>query len=275
MKSILFLTNFSTASRKALFGFLKFYTQNNNEPCNLILLNTYTRPQTGQGLMLNITDIIEENSIADLKYEKKILEREFGIATMNIEIQARQGKPFEVIERISEAQHIDLLLMGISSSNILKELIVGNVPGQILANSDIPTLLIPENLDFVKPDKIAVAANLNCIGETPAFKRLVDVLSIFNAELVFLHLKVEDDKEDDYSKVLKQFVKGNFTQASIDVNDIYQGITNYVKDGEANLIAILDRKEGAVYELYNQNVSKKLTSLAKYPFIVVHDNVEE
>jgi len=274
MRTILFLTNFSKASRKALFGFLKFSTENISESINLILLNTYTRPQTGQGLMLSITDIIEENAIADLKQEKKLIEKEFGKDKINIQIEARQGKPYLVIERLCESINIDLLLIGISSSNVLKELIMGNVPGQIIANTTIPTLLIPENLDFVKPQKIAVAANLNSIGESLAFKRMVDVLSIFKSDLVFLHLKSELDKNDSYLEILSKFVKSEFSHYSIDVNNIYQGITDYLNENDSNLIAILDEKEDAVYKLYNQNVTKKLTSLAKYPFIVVHDDRE-
>jgi len=274
MRTILFLTNFSKASRKALFGFLKFSTENISESINLILLNTYSRPQTGQGLMLSITDIIEENAIADLKQEKKLIEKEFGKEKINIQIEARQGKPYLVIDRLCEHINIDLLLMGISSSNVLKELIMGNVPGQIIANTTIPTLLIPENLDFVKPQKIAVAANLNSIGESFAFKRMVDVLSMFNADLVFFHLKTESDIEENYSELLSKFVTTEFSHYSIDVNNIYQGITNYLNENDSNLIAILDEKEDAVYKLYNQNVTKKLTSLAKYPFIVVHDNRE-
>jgi|GEM_PF-5720851 len=271
MKTILFPTKFSKASRKAILDFLRALFDKTDEKLNLVLLNTYNRPTTGQSVMLHITDILEENAINDLEYEKKIITKEFGEDRIDVTYYARQGKPYRIIDRLSKRIDFDLLVLGISGSNILKEMIVGNTAADIVANTQIPTLLIPEHIEFTLPKKVAIAADLTGMDNCKSISKMMDIVNLFGSELVVVNVCNPDSCDIDFKEQFRKKFNREFEYYCIENKDIIKGITKYVDENSVDMLAIVDSKEDTVYKLYSENVSKKLTTMAKYPFIVIHD----
>jgi len=121
------------------------------------------------------------------------------------------------------------------------------------------------------PKKVAIAADLTGMDNCKSIAKMMDIVNLFGSELVVVNVCDPDGCDVDFKEKFRNKFNREFEYYCIENKDILKGITRYVDENSVDMLAIVDSKEDTVYKLYSENVSKKLTSMAKYPFIVIHD----
>lgn len=77
-----------------------------------------------------------------------------------------RGNPDEVINRVSEVDKIDLIVMGITGRNFIDRMIIGSTTLKVLRKSKVPVLVIKSQSKNIKFNKILVPVDLSDNLET-------------------------------------------------------------------------------------------------------------
>ena len=272
MKTILLLTNFSETSRKAIISYLNIHPKDTKEKYKFILLNVYSQLKTGQSQLVRFEDVLEQYSKQDLKKEyQKILENP-GLDKLDIELVSKNGDLVDMIELINREQSVELVVMGTKGSNILKELLLGSDTDRFIRMSQNPLLVIPESVEFKKPEKIVFATNLEESENTEEFRKLVGIVRLLDSELLVLH--VYKDKQPPVAYFEERMkTESNGLPVSfhyIQNNNIAAGISEFVLQNNADLLAMIDEKVSLLTKLFRQSVMDILASSASQPLLIIH-----
>lgn len=273
MKTIVLLTNFSETSRKAIISYLKVYSQHVKDDCRFILLNTYKRIKTGQSQMVRFEDVLGEYSRQDLQVELQNIREIPQLADLNIQTHSEYGDLVDVVEKINKRKGIDLIVMGTKGSNLLKELLLGSDTDRLIRLSKNPVLVIPESIEFKKPEKIVFATQLEECKNKEEFRKLIEIIKSFDAELLVLNV-YKDTKPvaDDFENKMKKELTGvRHTFFYVRNYDIADGISGFVKMNKAQLLAIIDDKASILSKLFRHSVKYKLTLSAEMPMLIIHE----
>ena len=273
MKTILLLTNFSETSRKAIINYLKVYPKTVKEEHQFILLNTFKRIKTGQSQMVRFEDILAQYSIQDLKNELQKIQKIPELQNLSIETLSEYGDLVDVVEKINKEKGIDLIVMGTKGSNLIRELLLGSDTDRLIRLSRNPVLVIPESIEFKKPEKIVFATQLKECKNKEEFRKLIEIIKSFDAELLILNVyKDTKPATDDFENRMKRELSGvKHTFFYVRNFDIADGISGFVKLNKAQLLAIIDHKASILSKLFSHSVKYKLTLSAELPLLIIHE----
>ncbi len=84
-----------------------------------------------------------------------------------------------MVEKINKEKGIDLSVMGTKGSNLVRELLMGSDTDRLIRLSKTPVLVIPESIEFKKPDKIVFATHLKSAKRRQEFRKLVGIIKSF------------------------------------------------------------------------------------------------
>ncbi len=275
MKTILLLTNFSETSRKAIISYLKIHPKETKEKYKFLLLNVYSRLKTGQSQMVRFEDVLEQYSMQDLKKEyQKILETP-GLNKLDIELVSRHGDLVDVIEVINHEQPVEMAVMGTKGSNIMKELLLGSDTDRFVRMSQNPLLVIPENVDFKKPEKVVYACFLTESDNTKEFAKLVSIVRLFEAELMVLHVYKEEQPPVAYfeERIQSEANGLNLSFHYVQNASVAAGISEFVIEQNAGLLALIDKKVGLLTKLFRQSVMD-FVRMSQNPLLVIPESFD-
>ena len=273
MKSVLLLTNFSETSRNAISGYLKVYLKHVGEKYKFILLNVYSQPKTGQSQMVRFDDILEKFSLEDLNAEYNYFKELPGAEKLNMELSSQKGDLVDAIEHISTKQSIDLIVMGTKGSNLLRELLLGSETDRLVRLSKNPVLVIPESIEFTKPERIVFATSIKECKNKEEFKKLTGIIRSFNAEFMILNVYKDDKPPVAYfEERIKNELKGMaYSFHYVQNDDIAEGITDFMQQNNVELLSLIDRKINLLSKLFRHRVTSKLISNAEVPLLIIHE----
>jgi len=271
MKTVLMLTNFSEASRKAIIGYMKIHSQLKSDS-KFGLLNVHSTPKTGQSQLLKIDDILEQYSLQDLKREKHLIDQIDGLDKLDIDLISGKGDLVKVINQLNEKRPIDLIVLGSKGSNNLKQLILGSNTDRVVRLSKCPVLVIPENIDFKAPTKIVFATDLKDCRFEKHFERLTKIIRFFGSELLILNVYKETKPDGQLFEELMDIHLKDIphTFHFIQNNDPAKGINNFITEKQADMLALIERPGNLLVKLFHHSVTNQLALSAEMPLLVFH-----
>jgi nucleotide-binding universal stress UspA family protein len=276
MKTVLLLTNFSKASTNAISNFLRLYSQHIDEEYKFILLNAYSQPHAGKGLLINMEEMLESFSKADLEEEQKQYLEILKGKKAQFEIMSYDGDIIEAIKFASLSNKIDLILMGSKGSNILKELLISNNTSRLINLNTIPLMIIPENATLSKPDKIVFASDMSTNVKKEEFKKMLGRLALIKAEVLILNV-YQGEKPDttDFEKYMEEnLIEGKHSFHYVQDSDVAHGISSFVKNHDSAFLALVGRNGNFLSKLFHHSMSYKLAFKADQPVVILNEDTD-
>jgi len=273
MKTILFPTNFSGTSKKAIQNFLSFFLKNGNRETRFILFNAYKRPHIGQSMLNNISDILAEYSMEDLKREAQEIKMHLGDYKIDFELVSRKGFFYEVLQEFTEEVHVDLMVMGMKSSNVFRDYVMGNYVLTAVHQINIPTLLLPETDDVFLPRHIVYATDYQDINNIRDFKKITNVVNALGAKFTFLNIKEKESKEifTLSHEIREVLADTNFEVDVVENDHLVKGIVHYIEDKRIDVLALNEHRESFLNRYFQVDLSSQFVKLAKFPLLIIHE----
>jgi len=163
--------------------------------------------------------------------------------------------------------------MGTKGSSVLREVLVGSTTGRVVRLIDSPVLVIPEQSEFVKPEKIIFASDLHECKNQEDFKKLTDIVRFFRAEFIILHI-YEDEKPESFSfeQCMEKYLEGiNYSYHYKQHVDVPQGIITFAKNMGAGMLAMIEREGNLISKLFRHSVTNKIALTAELPILIIHE----
>jgi len=270
MKRILVPTDFSDHAEDALKAAAQIAKQNN---CEIIILHMLDLPHQSNDAVTGGTSIPETmlfmkkaNETLDAVSSKPFLE---GI---EITLVAKIDKPIHGIVEISKQYDVDLIVMGSHGSSGMEELLIGSNTEKVVRYSDIPVLVIKNDVGNFSAANIVFASDFSEETQKP-FEQLLKFSKLYNSKIHLVTICTPNSFKPTHAieKTMNEFVsRFNLTNYSTHIyNDINieKGITNFSNSIDSDIIGMCTHGRTGFSHFFNGSISEGLVNHAIKPVL--------
>jgi len=266
MKTIIAPIDFSDASHNALLFAAEL---SNRTSARLIVVNIEQEGDDG----------IEVNK--KLEYVTSNLHKLFG-SDLPCESVAMQGNLVGTLKGLIGLHQPDLIVMGTKGASGLKRILIGSNTVKVLANVQVPVLIIPEVARFEKflnagKNRVVLATDLYELNNDDALDILKEIaLLIVEPKIRVVSVRPEKKDLDDLKRMERNALVSRFTPEipsewiTVFSNSVLEGINFYLnKNEDTGLIAMIARDSG---HLIQKHYTREMASHTEFPLLVMHDD---
>lgn len=168
----------------------------------------------------------------------------------------------------------DLIVMGSTGKSKVGKVLFGSVSSEIMLNSKIPVLIVPEGQPYSSLSHLVFATDyrdrdLDLLGELVAWAKL------FNAEITVLHITTEDNLKSNIKfRGFKKLVKENIDNPEkinfelIVEKEFSRGISSSLNKKNGKLLVMTRTKKTFIQSLLNQDHIQQ-SIYTKVPLLVL------
>lgn len=276
MKKILFPTDFSDVSNNAFIYALKLADSINAE---IITMHAYQLPQANyinvSEYLHEIYDVTELSNFENYKDEVPILRSiaaENNLDHIKISHALILGSLIPEIQKITEKEHIDFVVMGTKGATGLKETFLGTVATKVMNDVKAVVLAIPERCQYQPIKKILFVTQFRP-EDVEALKKVMALAKVFGAHIDCLRVVASPGTgKSDYREEWEKIVKNHDIQLhSITSNDVEGIVLNFIDLHKINMVAMHVYHRNFFEKLFKVSLSKKLAFHVDVPILAIHE----
>lgn len=266
MKIILALVDFSDAATNSLSFAAELCKR---AAARLIIINILKEGEN------------EEESTDKLKSVESDLKRSFG-SDLNCETSIAHGSLITTIKKIIAVQRPDLIVMGTKGASGLKRILIGSNTVNVIANTKVPVLVIPEVArfeNFLKKGKnrIILATDLDSLENKDAIGILKELaLLIIEPKVRVLSVRPKNAKLSKSKRTERDTLLSLFNpeldseRVTVFSSNVMGGINFYLseKNSDTGLVSMIARDSGF---LIQRHFTREMASHTHLPLLVLHD----
>ncbi|PWG06850.1 universal stress protein [Polaribacter aquimarinus] len=212
--------------------------------------------------------------LAEKKF-KDFLKKDF-LKEVKIVPVIKHYKVFSEVNAIAKEVGADLIVMGSHGASGLKEFFVGSNTEKVVRYSELPVLVIKNEMLNTDFSDIVVATDFS-EESIPAFKRMLKTVDFLNARkhILYVNLPNEDFKTTSEMETLAadffMEVEGN-TDRLINVNyvcdrSIEKGILNFSNAVGADLISVITHGRKGLSHIFAGSIAEDITNHSTLPIM--------
>ncbi len=266
MKTLLVPVDFSENALRALEYAVDLATRTDAE---VVVLHTLERTNVLPGL---------DNSRNIEEVEAKLDTLLARVKTENVTVRyiIREGSATNEISKAVEQLGVTLVVMGTGGAKNFTKKMFGTTTESIAKRGLCPVLAIPEGAEIKPIEHIVYAADFEN-GDQVTAMQLLQLKELMNASLTFLHIKSGSQQnyiDNDYIKeeLVKQFPGAEISFVEIEEKSIADGISKYVHENGANLVAFTILNRIFLDKIMHSSVTSRLLQNLKVPMLALPEN---
>lgn len=274
MKTIIVPTDFSDGAFNALLHALNIAKSAQAE---VMVVHAFLMPPTGTAVMVDITDILQQNAEEGLELLRRRVEKLDIAKGITISYKAKHGTVIDVLQRTASKHNADLVVMGTQGASGITEKFLGSNAAAAARNLKTPVLAVPAEKNFSPIKKIVIATDLKQVKSPKLFEIVEQISDANEASIRFLHVRQISEKHDTtQSDAFKHQVTGAFKRHTplftfVFEDDIEEGLSTVIEKEGAEMIVVVRRERGFFSGLFHSSVSQRLVNEAALPVLVLHD----
>ena len=181
-------------------------------------------------------------------------------------------KVFSEISNLANEHNADLIVMGSHGSEGLKEIFIGSNTQKVVRHSDIPVLVIKEEIDDFNPRQMVFACDLK-EENIDAFQRAKYIAEIFSAELRLVYVNTPGDaflSTSEIQEKIKAFCdKVGFELLIAIYNDysVESGVLNFGTESEADIIGIPTHGRKGISHFFLGSIGEDVANHSTLPVV--------
>lgn len=277
MKTILAPTDFSKKSDNSIdyaVEIAKYFK------CKIVLFHVYSSPLIATDAPVVIFPIdseMEKECYATLTQKENELREKHG-KDFTIDKICKSGVSVdEAIKEFCGENPIDLIVMGMSKRGYLNEKILGSTTTSLMKRTQVPVLVINENVRFTCPKNIVLACDYEKIPHKSILEPLTELASLFHSKVYVLNIYNEHKrtglvKKVNTDKILEHSLDGIIHSFhAIKSEDILEGINKFASEKKADMIVVIPRDHKFPENFFNSRNSKRLAFHSKVALLSLHE----
>ena len=200
---------------------------------------------------------------------QKFLNKEY-LKGIKVTPVIKHFKVFGEVNDIAKKHGADLIIMGSHGSDGLREIFVGSNAEKVVRHSEIPVLVVKDEMEDFKIDTFVFACNFKSESLT-AFQRAKDFAEKLGASFNLVHINTPGDDflstKDGYERINKYLEQaGSEIKAAI-YNDysVEKGVLNYSESINADLIGIPTHGRKGLSHFFMGSIGEDITNHSSIP----------
>ncbi len=273
MKKIIVPIDFSDHSEYALKVAVKLAKKNNAEIFVLHMLELH------EGTISESETFHQEQAILFLKLAEKkfsqFLNKNY-LKGIKITPIIKHYKVFSEINEIAKEQQVDLVIMGSHGVGGVKEYFIGSNTEKVIRHSNIPVLVIKNELKDINFDEVVFACDFSD-ESIDSYKKAIEILKLLSVKINLLYVNLPTEKfistREMENKAAIFIKKTNGSLEEINkVNyvcdySIEKGVLNFSNAIGADLIAIITYGRRGLSHFFKGSVSEDIANHSTLPVI--------
>lgn len=274
MKRILVPTDFSKEAENALKVAAQLAKKNDSEIYLMNLLELpYDTASSGAGIKQGNEPLPESLLFMRLAHQRfqKLLEKDF-LKGVNVTDTVEFREPFDGIIDGVKKYNADFIVMGSAGASGMQEFFVGSNTEKVVRNADVPVLVIKDEVPIFEVNNFVFASDFSVKGKE-TFMKALKVANELDARIHLLYINTSSKfrTSNEINKKINDFVQDlpteDFTIKVYNDHSIKEGILNYTKNIDAELMGIATNGRRGLAHLLNGSISEDLVNHAKKPVL--------
>ena len=181
-------------------------------------------------------------------------------------------KVFSEVNEIAEKHDADMVIMGSHGTDGLQEIFFGSNAEKVVRNSEIPVLVVKQEMDDFKIDTFVFACDFR-EDAIPAFQRARDFAQKLGATFKAVYINTPGDhfmSTADIQEQISKFLNAAKAGMEVDLYDDYsveRGVLNYSESMNADLIGIPTHGRKGISHFFMGSIGEDITNHAPIPVI--------
>jgi nucleotide-binding universal stress UspA family protein len=274
MKTILVPTDYSDTANNALHYAVELAKFSK---AKIILLHVYPIPVPAGEVHIAIIspqELKKGNEARIKKLEKKIAKQVAG----KIKVQSiiRSGFAVEEIMNVINEKKVDLVVMGITGTGNVSEILIGSHTVSLIKQTQTPVLVIPKDARYKDIKKIMLAYDYSKVLHEYAINKFIKFVKLFKAKVFVLnvvnHIESSTYENAAACSAIEKLLKNikhtyNFTSAEDTIGEI----NAFADKHKCNCVAMIPHKHNILSRLVHESNTKKMAFHTHIPLLALHD----
>lgn len=271
MVTIIIATDFSKASHKASKYGIELASAIG---ADIVLLHVYSLPVTLPEPLFPVSAVELKNAAESLLLNEVTELRKSSLQP--IEIIAEEGGQTEVILATAAKYKSPLIICGLKSDNKGIKKIIGTTPMDLLKNSEIPLLLVPEQFEYKPIERIAFATDIELTTDMRSLDLLENIgeqlhSKMYIVRIVKENMSVVGELTFRSSRLLDKFKNLEPEYVFPKSSDVTTGLQNFSTEYKIDLLAMISKKHSFADRLFIKSESKSEIYHTHIPLLLLHE----
>lgn len=275
MTRILLPTDFSQNAMTAIEYGLQLFK---DTTCTFYLLNTYMPPVyhteylMGSPAQIGLGDIVQENSMTNLKNLKKELEERFENPLHSFITRSALNVLSSEVTRTVEAEQIDVVIMGTQGATGAKEILLGTNTVHVIKNAKCPVLAIPSGFEYETPKQILFPSDYEVALTKQDLSLLLKIATTHLSQVNVMHVYTGAElnpTQQKNKKKIESLLNEKTLFHDVGSNEIIAAVNDFQLKQKINLLVMVQNKHTFLERLFIEPVIKKISFHVTIPFMVI------
>jgi nucleotide-binding universal stress UspA family protein len=273
MKTFIIPTDFSDTAKNAALYAAEMAA--GNAGIELILYHVYPEIYAGSD-----SSPLNDDSGARIKIFNAALEsvkaEMLAFGNLSITTVAEENNSFrEALEDFANQNKADLIIMGITGSSKLEQVVVGSNTLHIAKKSVCPVMIVPPLAKYKGLKNIVFATDLKDIEEATPINYIKAVLDVFKPKVHIVNVSKDPnnlsaEQVAEKTKLQQLFQEYQPEFYMIKDNDVVDTLDHFSKDNNIDVILTVPRQH-ALSGIFQTSHTKQLAYHSHIPVIAVHE----
>jgi len=183
------------------------------------------------------------------------------------------GSVVEELKSLSRLGQTDLIVMGTTGENRANGRLWGSISSTVARKAACPVLLVPPFVRYQGFSRIVYASNFQP-GEERIWPQVMEWATRFGADVHFVH--IEENELHGYT--VQRTSSGHFPNAgrplfhlaTVDSNDMLDGLSQYAEDQQADLLIMATPHRRFLEDWFHRSATRRVIFNTTIPLMVMH-----
>jgi len=273
-KRMLIPIDFSPAAEDALRFGLQLSVRERAEVIILHVVSPYEGGLQRFGPVYDFGVYLAEKKQALGEYVHRFM-ADHGIRKRSLQVLCDSGAPAQIIIQQAAAIGSQLIIMGSRGSGNISKILLGSTSQQVLAQSNIPMMLIPPGFGFADfNDRICFATDFHLKLNRVSMHlfRQYNFLRKGLLEFVHVHEGKQEIEEEKHAALVDLLFGGLKTKRKYICSGAFeQSVETYVRSSGARLLILLPHQRNFLYYLFFRGHTLPLVKHLSHPVLILYE----
>ncbi len=189
----------------------------------------------------------------------------------------REGLPEEEIMAYAKEYHPTLIVMGTRGKNQKNADLIGSVTGEVIEQTNMPLLAIPEHVPFCnlnETKRIAFAISFNQ-RDILSFDKFIHFFKEHPVQIQLFNISTSRNEWNDIRlSGLNEYLKKQYPELKIEYTvlndgDLLEAIETFVKEKRIDMIAFSTYRRSIITRIFNPSLARKMLFHSNTPLLVI------
>lgn len=277
MKTILVPTDFSETARNAAAYAMQLAASLKSE--KIVFYNAYQAPPVMTENILPTMPFVDIETMKEISETgmSAFVEKMKNECPPSIELVHKTGFSILLndINEICKEEDADLIVMGITGTSKIEEVLIGSTALSVMKNTKVPLIVVPAEAKFQDIKNVMFACDYKDVLDTTPMVAIKGILDVTKAALFVVNVSENEgditEEQNEQQKILQGLLHEYHPTFKYEYNEHFiDGINDFVDANGINLIITIPRKHNFFEGLFTQRHTKKLAFHSHVPLMYIH-----